>query len=38
MTKRVSFALAGKEVCNYFERKYYDFPVLVARVANTNEN
>lgn len=38
MTKRVSFALVGKEIRNDFERKCYDFPVLVAHIANKNEN
>ena len=37
MTKRVSFALAGREVCNDFERKCYDFSVLVAHIASGNE-
>lgn len=38
MTKSLSFVLAGKEVCNDFERKCYHFPVLAADIANKNEN
>lgn len=30
--------LAGKEVCNHFEREHHDFPVLVTIIANKNEN
>lgn len=34
MTEKVPFLLAGKELCNHFEKEHRDVPVCVAIIAN----